>query len=35
MGAHTAVVYDDGVEFARSTFSVVNFGQELCGRGGW
>ena len=28
-GPHTAVVYDNEVEFARSTFSVVNFGQEF------
>ena len=27
-GEHTAVVYDNDMEFARSTFSVVNFGQE-------
>ena len=28
-GKHTAVVYDNDMEFARSTFSVVNFGQEF------
>ena len=28
-GEHTAVVYDNDMEFARSTFSVVNFGQEF------
>ncbi len=28
-GPHTVGVYDDGVEFDRSTFSVVNFGQEF------
>ena len=27
-GEHTAVVYDNDMEFASSTFSVVNFGQE-------
>ena len=27
-GEHTVIAYDDGVEFDRSTFSVVNFGQE-------
>ena len=34
-GEHTVIAYDDGVEFDRSTFSVVNFGEELCGRSGW
>ncbi len=28
-GEHTAVVYDNDMEFARSTFTVVNFGQEF------
>ena len=28
-GPHTVGVYDNEVEFARSTFSVVNFGQEF------
>ena len=28
-GTHTAVAYDDGVEFARSTFEVVTFGTEF------
>ena len=28
-GEHTAVVYDNGVEFASSTFSVVNFGKSF------
>lgn len=28
-GAHTAVVYDDGVEFARSTFAVATTGEEF------
>ena len=28
-GPHTAVVYDDGFEFASSTFSVVNFGKSF------
>ena len=27
-GTHTAVVYDNGVEFARSTFTVTTLGQE-------
>ncbi len=27
-GEHTVIAYDDGVEFDRATFSVVNFGQE-------
>ena len=34
-GAHTAVAYDNGVEFARSTFTVVTAGEEfLLGAGG-
>ena len=28
-GAHTAVVYDDGVPFARATFAVVTTGEEF------
>lgn len=28
-GTHTAVVYDNGVEFGRSTFEVVTFGEEF------
>lgn len=28
-GAHTAVAYDNGVEFARSTFTVVTTGEEF------
>ena len=28
-GEYTAVAYDDGVPFARSTFTVVNFGQSF------
>ena len=28
-GEHTAVVYDNDMEFASSTFTVVNFGQEF------
>ncbi len=28
-GEHIAVVYDNGVEFGRSTFSVVNFGESF------
>ena len=28
-GTHTAVIYDSGVEFARSTFRVTTFGQEF------
>ena len=28
-GRHTAVVYDDGVEFARSTFTVVTTGEKF------
>ena len=35
MEPHTAVAYDDGVEFARTTFSVATLGEELCSRGGW
>lgn len=34
-GTHTAVVYDDGVEFDRSTFTVVTTGESfLAGAGG-
>ena len=28
-GEHTAVAYDDGVEFSRSTFSVATLGEEF------
>ncbi|MCE2486031.1 MAG: hypothetical protein J4F42_11005 [Desulfurellaceae bacterium] len=28
-GSHTAVAYDNGVEFARSTFTVATFGEEF------
>ncbi len=31
-GTHTAVVYDNGVEFGRSTFEVVTFGTEFLTR---
>ena len=35
-GTHTAVVYDNGIEFARSTFTVATFGTEfLKGAGGY
>ncbi len=30
-GLHTAVVYDNGVEFARSTFEVTTLGEEFAG----
>ena len=28
-GEHTVIAYDDGVEFDRATFSVVNFGESF------
>ncbi|MCE2485360.1 MAG: Dabb family protein [Desulfurellaceae bacterium] len=35
-GQHTAVVYDDGVEFARSTFEVATTGEEfVTGASAW
>ena len=32
-GSHTIVAYDNGMEFARSTFTVATFGEGVCGRG--